>query len=112
MIRSGASAEERERQIAESGDNSDRSHEDQVRLNQQKKSKTETSFLIIEYLQALARCTRGSDDREFRLEWTTDQDAFQFQVPTGASVTSRNDGGLVHRGVDRQGKWARVKPSD
>lgn len=104
------STEEQEREMAESSDDSDRSHEDQDTLNRQNKSETVTNCLIVEYLQTLASCTSGSDDRKFHLEWTTDQDAFQFQVPTESGLNTRNDGGLVHRRLDAKGKWARVEP--
>lgn len=108
--RSGTSAEEQEWEISGRSDNSDRSLEDQDTLNRQNKSETVTSCLIMEYLQSLAQCTRGPDDREFHLEWTTDQDAFRFPIPTELSVISINDGGLVHRRKDAQKRWARVKP--
>lgn len=105
-----ASADDQEEVIAESSDDSDRSHEDQDTLDRQNKSETVTSALIMEFLKSLAKCTRNSDDRKFRLEWTTDQDTFEFEVPTRAGLVSKNDGGLVHRSLDPYGNWARMTP--
>lgn len=103
--------DEREQYTSGLSDTTDHSHEDQDALNRQNKSETVTNFLIIEYLQSLAQCTRGPDDRDFHLEWTTDQDAFNIQVPSEEpNLISKNDGGLVHRGADGQRHWARVKP--
>lgn len=104
-------AEEQELELSESSESSDHSHLDQNTINQQYKSEPVTRCLIIEYLQSLAQCTRGLDARPFHLEWTTDEDNFQFQVPSGSGLDSKNDGGLVHRSIDGLRRWARVKPS-
>lgn len=109
-VEADSGAEEQEQEQSESSDNSDRSHEDQDTINRQNKSEMVTGCLIIEYLQSLAQCTKGPDDQEVHLEWTTDEDTFQFQVPSGSSLTSRNDGGLVYRCLDSQGRWTRAKP--
>lgn len=65
-------AEEQERYLAKSSDNLTSA----PRRSRYDKSETVTNCLIIEYLQHLAKCNSGPNDRKFHLEWATAQDAF------------------------------------
>lgn len=87
------------------------SFENQPTLAQQVKTETVPNALIIEYLQSLAMCICESDDqRNFCLEWSTNQDNLQFPIPKGKFVKTRNDGGLVNRSIAPRGNWTRVLP--
>lgn len=102
--------EEGELSSSDSSHTSDVSHEDQTTINKQIKSELLVNSLIIQYLQLLELyISDPKDQRKPRLEWSMKQENFEFQVPNSATLSTRNDGGLIYRHC-ANGKWARARP--
>ena len=84
-------------------------YSDAKSLQLQKKSEAVANTIILDMLGSLSACTSNDDEDRgsSQFEWATDQDNFNFKVPKGKYVNTRNDGGLVRRFFDSAGLWTR-----
>jgi hypothetical protein len=83
-----------------SGDESEQS-----RYDEQIKAELVTNGCFYHFLECVTENSRRVGDGGFRLEWALTQDSFHVRTPQ-SHFSSKNDGGLVHRG-NISGQWKR-----